>query len=249
MGSTTPNFGLFKPDASDYVDVVSDVDTNMGIIDYTAAQLCDYQPVSNAQFASSSPTNPLILNAHGLSNWQSDIRGYSGNLSSATGINGWEATNCTPSGWASLVPFLQSGWMAAGGQPYTPRYRIVKEDCDTSITPTFHVELSGRVAKTGYAALGTVTTGDAQFLTAPFSNSLGNDNPQAWQTAMGNSPASATVFNAARIMYYPAIPMLSVHAYFSITRFVGTAASTTQTAGNTENWFSLDGIRYRVVKG
>jgi hypothetical protein len=240
MGSYTTNFALFKAAPTDFVDVTLDVDANMSIIDTTAQALCRFAPRLSAKWAA---TPGVIKNTHKFSTWRNDVRSYDGQTLSYTGIGGWEPTICTPSSWNDLSPFLINSFVSVGGQN-AAGYRLCREDMYNSIDDIMHVEFCGRVALTGFAAFALGT--QYLFSKMPINGSAVGASNQNFRVGMGNSPASATNWNAGRVCLFPSTP--GVRGQLAFDRDAGTSPRPAMTPGSSENYFSLDNIRVRVSR-
>lgn len=252
MGTYSSNYKLYLPGDADFVDVTADVSNNMSIIDEAVYEACALK-INDLPFSSqSAPT--YRLNQHVYSTWNGGIRVYDNKANNDTyATSHWQTTHAEPVEWTSMTPLLNKGWSELPG--FKCYYRLYKEDVAPGSSPSYeHVEFMGRLMLgTNYSAIAQNTEYQiCDYLPGMFLTQVPAAAFGSWQrVTMGNSPSSSTIYNSGYVEQAPTLVNGNGTYSFALSfyRKAGTSGAATQTAGNTENYICLDGLRYVVSTG
>lgn len=218
MGTYTPNYKFLKigdgsvdSDDNDYVDVISQIDRNLQIVDNVGKRVTSYKFLDTT-LPSAYPLTGNVAGDKLFSNYTQAAYVWSG-----TAWNKTDSKKATPQ---DLV--LSAGLQAytTGPAPdYTPRYIL---EYDT-------VYLQGIISKT---AMGVWTQGATVAVLA--ANSL----PKPAKVFRGMIIGGSSTSRAGQFYYW----VVGTDGSLTIAKYGPNA----QTAGNSENYVSLESIHYAV---
>lgn len=118
MGTYTPYWNFLKADAGDFVDVVSQLDRNLDIIDLNGPKYFNYNFFSAAY--GSIPTSGYKSGSKMYSVFDSTVYVMqNGGTAGAT----WRSVDASSAGFWNAIP-LAAGLVATGNPDFPPEYRI-----------------------------------------------------------------------------------------------------------------------------
>lgn len=234
MSVTSGNLKLFKPQASDFVDVNADVNNQMSKIDAFCYPLLNYRLTSLAWTAVPADA---VLNAKRFSTWDNSIRVQIPGSTPGTYIsNGWSEGNGSQSPWTLLNPALfVAPWVADPNAPVY--YRTVNMYDGFPTSGPLYLEFKGRVINTtGYLAIAALTNNKIFF------SPLGSSRSFVSQIPCGRGGLSNTDYYA-----YNRIAFATADGSISAARFPCGGLASAQTNGDVTNTYVLDGFKVRVL--
>lgn len=223
MGIYTTNFGLYKPDATENVDVDSQVNRNLDIIDSNMKPLMEWQRYDGSSISGDS----ALVKKHGYrfyKTYSNSIWFYNATTDSV--LQGLD--NFCPS-WKTLTAVISAGYTGVGvdADPSGPDWPHL---CQISRSVSASdIEMSGKIRLSTSAELPLNTT------TTIISNLPTDMRPLEQKNFITASPGGS-----------------SVQATYSITRIVVNTNGTVTYyrmgdnvgAVNSLHYISLDGVRY-----
>lgn len=215
MGTYTSSWNLLKAGGADYVDVESQLNRNLRIIDDRAKKTLEYTALDVDK--AGLPTSGY-LNGDKVFNHQ----------------DGGIYRNISPGNWFRIYPAsaqdwtdipLSAGWENVGGN--TPRAGYSTDTTSSNTGANYTIRLRGRIRQTGNAAFTQNT------LYNPTADG-GLPGPSTDYYSYG----SGGVAPGSTASYFRIF--ISLAGRLEVRRFSNTA----QTAGSAENYVSLDGVSY-----
>lgn len=235
--TTTPNLGLYLPQSSDFVDVNRDVNNQLKLIDQYCYPLLNYQ-ISNLDWFSMPMGSNTAEKRFSL--WDSSIRTWEkGFTGEPAGISPWlvsESVGADPSvdgvGWTRIDPaFCISPYVFAPGFPGYYRFTA---SYPGSTEGKF--QFKGRMSNTsGFSAIPALSS--VGLLNLPIDSN--SNTAQQLYCGVGG------LVDSDHYQYARMTVSTSANTLTAVRVPCGGAAAT-QTAGNVNNYFILDGL---IVSG
>lgn len=215
MGTTTTNFGLYKPDSTELVNVDLDLNNNLDICDEQWKKLFEYHYYNNS-LSPAANTAEVIKQGY---------KYYSAQTGAALFIGSdggdWEDVNATVGRWFDFTPNLNGVYapFGAAGTADHATYKVYN-----NATGGHDVKFAGKIGLASGAELplnSAVSVGTLLPNLVPVVD-------KGFLCYAGNSAS----YSIARV---------GINATTGVLSFIRVGANTVDA---TQRWISLDGIRY-----